>query len=199
MKSVIIPLILLAFLATDKAKAQTINDTRSSQSISQTTGVAPMNLQRQMLDDMRAHRSNYKHTHKKKKARRTYRGRVFVFDPRRHMWYAYSGGRVIASGRAAGGAGYCRDIRRSCRTPVGHFRIIRKGSANCRSGTYPKPRGGARMDYCMFFSKYYAIHGSNNVPAANVSHGCIRVKPKAARWLHRNFLHYGTRVIVRSY
>ena len=106
---------------------------------------------------------------------------------------------MIASGRAAGGAGYCRDIKRSCRTPVGHFRIIRKGSANCRSGTYPKPNGGARMDYCMFFSKYYAIHGSNNVPAANVSHGCIRVKPSAARWLHRNFLHYGTRVIVRSY
>lgn len=138
--------------------------------------------------------------HKKKKShRRRYRGKVFIFDPRRHRWYAYRNGRLVASGVAAGGASYCRDIKRSCRTPTGTFRIIRKGGANCRSSRYPRPNGGARMDYCMFFSKYYAIHGSSNVPAANVSHGCIRVKPSAARWLHRNFLFHGTKVIVRPY
>lgn len=128
-----------------------------------------------------------------------YSGRVFVFDPRHHRWYAYSNGRLVASGVAAGGAGYCPDIRRSCRTPVGYFSVLRKGPPNCRSTRYPKPRGGARMDYCMFFTKYYAIHGSNHVPAANVSHGCVRVQPAAARWLHGNFMFIGTRVIVRSY
>lgn len=126
-------------------------------------------------------------------------GRVFVFNPRHHKWYAYENGRLIASGRAAGGAGYCADIKRSCRTPVGTFRVLRKGPSNCRSTTYPRPRGGARMDYCMFFSKYYAIHGSNNVPAANVSHGCIRVLPSAAKWLHGSFMRVGTTVIVKSY
>ena len=119
-------------------------------------------------------------------------GKVFIFDPRQHKWFAYNNGRLIASGRAAGGAGYCKDIGRSCRTPTGTFRILHKGGANCRSTRYPRPNGGARMDYCMFFSKYYAIHGSNHVPAANVSHGCVRVEPSAARWLHGNFLFDGT-------
>ncbi len=126
-------------------------------------------------------------------------GRVFVFDPRRLMWYAYHNGRLVASGRASGGAHYCRDIGRSCRTPSGTYRIIQKGPANCRSSRYPKPHGGARMDYCMFFSRLYAIHGSNSVPGYNASHGCIRVSPSAARWLHGNFITIGTTVVVRSY
>ncbi len=125
--------------------------------------------------------------------------RVFVFNPRTHRWYAYQNGRLVRSGRASGGASWCSDVKRACRTPRGVFRITRKGGAGCRSSRYPKPHGGARMDYCMFFSKYYAIHGSNNVPRRNVSHGCIRVTPSAARWLNRSFLRYGDRVIVKSY
>lgn len=139
-------------------------------------------------------------SYKKKKAvKRRGSGRLFVFSPRKHKWYAYKNGRLVKSGRASGGKSYCRDIKRSCLTPRGNFRVIRKGSASCRSGTYPKPRGGARMDYCMFFSKYYAIHGSNSVPNYNASHGCIRVKPHAARWLNKNFLRIGDRVRVTSY
>jgi lipoprotein-anchoring transpeptidase ErfK/SrfK len=51
----------------------------------------------------------------------------------------------------------------------------------------------------MFFSKHYAIHGSSDVPNYNASHGCVRVKPKDARWLHKNFMHIGTTVIIKSY
>lgn len=126
-------------------------------------------------------------------------GRVFVFEPRHHRWAAYQDGRLVASGRASGGKGYCPDIGRSCRTPVGVFRVISKGSANCRSTRYPKPHGGARMDYCMFFTRMYAIHGSNDVPNHNASHGCVRVYPSDARWLHGNFMTIGTTVIVRPY
>ncbi len=126
-------------------------------------------------------------------------GRVFVFDPRRHAWYAYENGRLVGSGRASGGRGYCPDIRRSCHTPVGTFRVISKGSAGCRSSRYPKPRGGAPMGYCMFFSKNYAIHASDDVPNHNASHGCIRVQPSAARWLSGRFMNIGTTVIIRSY
>lgn len=125
--------------------------------------------------------------------------RTFVFNPRAHKWYAYSNGVLVASGVAAGGAHYCKDIKRSCRTPTGVFRVVRKGPADCRSTRYPRPYGGARMDYCMFFTRYYAIHGSQSVPAANVSHGCIRVRPEAARWLHAHFMQVGTRVVVMSY
>ena len=124
---------------------------------------------------------------------------VFIFSPRAHRWYAYDGGRLLNSGTAAGGASYCRDIRRSCRTPSGVFHIISKGGPNCRSTRYPRPNGGAKMDYCMFFTSLYAIHGSQSVPAANVSHGCVRVTPASAQWLSNNFIHIGTKVIVRSY
>jgi len=124
----------------------------------------------------------------------------FVFNPRTHRWKAINHrGKVIRSGRASGGKGYCKDVGRSCRTPTGSYRIISKRGANCRSSRYPVGRGGAPMPYCMFFSKYYAIHGSPHVPNYNASHGCIRVRPAAARWLYYNFLTIGTRVIIRSY
>ena len=126
--------------------------------------------------------------------------RVFIFDPRRLRWAAYSeSGKLIKTGKASGGKGYCRDVRRACRTPRGVFRIYSKGSPNCRSSKYPLGRGGAPMPYCMFFHRGYAIHGSPNVPNHNASHGCIRVLPSAARWLHRNFIRHGTTVIVRPY
>jgi L,D-transpeptidase catalytic domain len=125
---------------------------------------------------------------------------AFVFSPRSLTWRAYnSQGRVIRSGRASGGAHYCRDVGRACRTPVGSFRIISKRGPGCRSSRYPRGRGGARMPYCMFFSKYYAIHGSYDVPRRNASHGCIRVHPGAAKWLSHNFIRIGTRVVVTSY
>lgn len=201
MKTIIIPVVLLAFVAIQgNVRAENNKTQRQSQNVTRTVAVSQSMLtQRSLRNYTQLAYNRYARNKQYKKQRVRYSGRVFIFDPRRHRWYAYSNGRLIASGVAAGGAGYCRDVKRSCRTPVGHFRIIRKGSANCRSSRYPRPHGGARMDYCMFFSKYYAIHGSNNVPAANVSHGCVRVKPAAARWLHRNFLHIGTKVIVRPY
>ena len=59
--------------------------------------------------------------------------------------------------------------------------------------------GGSPMPYCMFFSKYYAIHGSYHVPNHNASHGCVRIKPNDARWLYNNFMRIGTKVIIKSY
>lgn len=125
---------------------------------------------------------------------------AFVFNPKTHRWHAYNHrGRLIKSGKASGGANYCRDIKRACRTPVGSYRILSKRGAQCRSSRYPRGRGGAPMPYCMFFSKLYAVHGSYDVPNRNASHGCIRVTPADARWLSQHFLHIGKRVIVKPY
>jgi lipoprotein-anchoring transpeptidase ErfK/SrfK len=125
---------------------------------------------------------------------------TFVFSPRKHMWYAYdSDGDLVKSGRASGGKAYCPDIGRACRTPRGYFRVWSKGGPGCVSSKYPVGEGGAPMPYCMFFSKYYAIHGSNDVPNRNASHGCIRVQPSAAHWLSAKFIRIGTRVVVLSY
>lgn len=124
----------------------------------------------------------------------------FIFDPRTLRWTAVnSDGKVIKSGRGSSGRAYCPDIRRSCRTPVGTHYVISKGGAGCRSSRYPVGKGGSPMPYCMFFSKYYAVHGSYEVPNYNASHGCIRVSPADAKWLYYNFMGVGTPVIMKPY
>ncbi|MDP3561487.1 MAG: L,D-transpeptidase [Legionellaceae bacterium] len=125
---------------------------------------------------------------------------TFVYNPKTLQWKAISSnGHVIRSGRGSAGRSYCPDIRRSCRTPTGTFHISSKGGAGCKSSRYPVGKGGAPMPYCMFFSKYYAVHGSYDVPNYNASHGCIRVLPNDARWLSNNFMAIGTKVIIKPY
>jgi len=126
--------------------------------------------------------------------------RVFFFSPRFRAWAAYgSDGKRVGYGRANGGANWCADAGRPCRTPLGKFRVQSKGSPACKSRSYPRPRGGAPMPYCMFFLSAYAIHGSPYISTNNSSHGCIRVQNKAARWLSNEFMRIGTRVVVLSY
>jgi lipoprotein-anchoring transpeptidase ErfK/SrfK len=125
---------------------------------------------------------------------------TFIFSPRTLQWSAVdSNGEVVRTGHGSAGRSYCPDIHRSCRTPTGTYHILSKGSASCRSSRYPVGKGGAPMPYCMFFSKYYAIHGSYDVPNRNASHGCLRVTPSDARWLHQNFIKIGTKVVIKPY
>lgn len=127
-------------------------------------------------------------------------GNTFSFNPNTHVWKAINeSGTVIRTGRASGGRGYCPDIHRGCKTPSGVFHVISKGGPGCRSSRYPVGRGGAPMQYCMFFSKYYAIHGSNDVPNYNASHGCVRVRPSDAKWLSQHFVSVGTKVVIHPY
>jgi len=123
-----------------------------------------------------------------------------IFYPKKLKWVAVnSNGKVVRSGRASGGRGYCPDIHRSCRTPTGTYHVISKGGAGCRSSRYPVGQGGAPMPYCMFFTKNYALHGSYDVPNYNASHGCIRIHPSDARWLQQNFVSVGTTIVVMPY
>ncbi len=126
---------------------------------------------------------------------------TIVFNPRESTFAAYnSNGDLVKSGRASGGMSWCDDVARSCRTPVGTFRIYRKGSEACISSKYPLDEGGgAPMPWCMHFRGGYAIHGSDYVPNRPASHGCIRVTPSNASWLHQNFVRIGTVVKVKSY
>lgn len=136
------------------------------------------------------------------KYRRATGNNVFIFDPKYSAWALYDdNGKCVNTGRASGGKLYCPDVHRGCKTITGTFRIISKGDAGCVSSKYPlETHGGAPMPYCMHFSpKGYAIHGSNDVPDHNASHGCIRVTPTAARWLNENYMGVGTTVIVLPY
>lgn len=128
--------------------------------------------------------------------------RVFIFAPKYGAFAVYDEkGNRINTGRASGGAVYCPDVGRACRTVVGKFTIVSKGDAGCISNRFPiETNGGAPMPYCMHFgSKGYAIHGSYHVPDYNASHGCIRVSPTVARWLNNHFMKVGSTVIVLPY
>lgn len=124
----------------------------------------------------------------------------FIYNPRTLQWKAInSNGKVVRTGHGSGGRSYCPDTHRSCRTPTGTFHVIGKGGAGCRSSRYPVGKGGAPMPWCMYFSKYYAVHGSYEVPNRNASHGCIRIIPSEAHWLSNNFMYVGTTVVVKPY
>lgn len=125
---------------------------------------------------------------------------TFIFNPNNLTWKAVNNnGTVVRTGHGSGGRHYCPDIHRGCKTPSGVFRVISKGGPGCRSSRFPIGRGGSPMPYCMFFSRYYAIHGSYEVPNYNASHGCIRVIPSDANWLSHHFISVGTKVIVHPY
>lgn len=125
--------------------------------------------------------------------------KVIVINPRSHTWGAYSGGRLLRSGLASAGSGWCADLGRSCRTKTGVFRIYSLGSSDCYSKRFPLGRGGAPMPYCMYFNGGQGLHGSDAVGPGNYSHGCVRVEVEDARWIRFNFARIGTKVIVKPY
>jgi lipoprotein-anchoring transpeptidase ErfK/SrfK len=127
--------------------------------------------------------------------------KVIIVDPRAHAWGAYNArGQLLRSGLATAGGKWCADIGRSCRTKTGTFSIASLGSSSCISKKYPIDEGGgAPMPYCMFFNGGQGIHGSYNVVAANVSHGCVRVSVDDAEWIRFNFARVGTKVIIKPY
>jgi hypothetical protein len=125
----------------------------------------------------------------------------FVFDPRAYAWAAYDeNGKRLITGAASGGKDICEEDGKNCRTVTGTFNVYNKKGLECRSGEYPvETKGGTKMPYCMYFYQGYTIHAAFEVPFDNVSHGCIRVWPSAAKWLNEHFIDVGTRVVVMSY
>jgi hypothetical protein len=85
---------------------------------------------------------------------------------------AFERGHVKRKGRISGG-------RPTHPTTVGTFTIHRKERRH-KSSLYPKPRGGASMNYSLFFSGNQAIHEGD---VEQLSHGCIHVRSKDAQWL----------------
>ena len=79
---------------------------------------------------------------------------VFVFDPKQFKYAAYnSHGFRVKSGRASGGALWCPDVGRACKTPRGIFKVMGKRGYECRSSKYPLGKGGSHMPYCSYFHR----------------------------------------------
>jgi len=125
---------------------------------------------------------------------------TIIVNQKKLAWGAYdSSGKLLKWGPSSAGKNYCKDIGKRCRTPLGDFHAIRKMGSDCTSTVFPVGKGGAPMQYCIFFKGGIALHGSSEVPGYNASHGCVRMYPEDARWLNTQFVEVvldRTRVLV---
>lgn len=129
--------------------------------------------------------------------------KVIYVSQKKLAWGAYdAGGTLQWWGPVSTGRNYCSDVKRGCRTPRGSYRMYHKRGRGCFSSKFPLGRGGAKMPYCMFFHRGFAMHGSYDVPGYRASHGCIRLFNQDAQWLNQQFIdlrgrgNAGTRVII---
>ncbi|KTD32806.1 enhanced entry protein EnhA [Legionella nautarum] len=129
-----------------------------------------------------------------------------IVDQDKLAWGAYDKeGQLVKWGPISSGRDRCPDAARSCRTMTGIFRFFSKENERCRSNVYPIGRGGAKMPFCMYFHKGFALHGSPDIPGYRASHGCVRMFTRDAEWLNHNFVdlsndanHFlGTKVVIR--
>ncbi|KGP63705.1 hypothetical protein EP47_04905 [Legionella norrlandica] len=134
--------------------------------------------------------------------------KVILISLKLLAWAAFSAdGRQVNWGPISAGSIHCPELL-SCATPKGTFRIQRKRGLDCYSKSFPQmisgEKGGAYMPYCMYFYKGYALHGSENLPGYNASHGCVRLFNHDAQWLNEYFVELpnhkqknsGTKVII---
>lgn len=129
-----------------------------------------------------------------------------IVDQEKLAWAAYDAqGNLILWGPISSGRDKCSDSNKSCRTLSGIFRVFSKENVHCSSDVFPIGKGGAKMPYCMYFHKGFALHGSDDLPGVRASHGCVRMFTQDAKWLNENFVELssdrnnqmGTKVTVR--
>lgn len=129
-----------------------------------------------------------------------------IVDQDKLAWGAYDAqGQLVKWGPVASGRDKCSDSSRSCLTLTGIFRIFSKENVHCKSDVFPIGKGGAKMPYCMYFHKGFALHGSDDIPGYRASHGCIRMFIQDAKWMNEEFVdiateqnnYMGTKVVVR--
>ncbi len=130
-----------------------------------------------------------------------------IVDQDKLAWGAYDAtGQLVSWGPIASGSDKCSDSNKPCRTLTGIFRVFSKESASCKSDIFPIGKGGAKMPYCMYFHKGFALHGSTDMPGYRASHGCVRMFVRDAKWLNEEFVeisnekneYMGTVVVVRT-
>ncbi|MBN9229866.1 MAG: L,D-transpeptidase [Legionella sp. 40-6] len=134
------------------------------------------------------------------------RQKEIIVDQDKLAWAAYDAqGNLLRWGPISSGRDRCPDANRSCRTLTGIFRVFSKENEKCTSDVFPIGKGGAKMPYCMYFHKGFALHGSDDIPGIRASHGCVRMFTEDAKWLNHEFVELssernnflGTVVVVR--
>lgn len=133
-------------------------------------------------------------------------GKMLLIDQEKLAWGAYDNGDLVLWGPISSGKNYCSDVKRACITKTGIYYVFHKKDKKCESNIFPVGRGGAKMPYCMFYYRGYALHGSYEVPGYRDSHGCVRLFIRDAKWLNKDFVRLstkendfkGTKVIVQK-
>jgi hypothetical protein len=130
-----------------------------------------------------------------------------IVDQDKLAWAAYDiDGRLVKWGPISSGSDKCSDnSSRTCRTMTGIFHFFSKENEKCRSNVFPIGRGGAKMPYCMYFHKGFALHGAQDLPGYRASHGCVRMFTQDAEWMNHVFIDLsndknkvlGTKVTIR--
>jgi len=96
-------------------------------------------------------------------------GKEIVVDLSEQRAYAIEDGTIMFDGPVSSGA-------RGRETPGGEYRILQK-KRHHRSNLWPKPGGGAKMDYMLRLSNSgIAMHLGYVPKKGPASHGCIRLK-----------------------
>jgi lipoprotein-anchoring transpeptidase ErfK/SrfK len=129
-----------------------------------------------------------------------------IVDQDKLAWAAYDeDGKLVKWGPISSGRTKCPDSAGSCLTLTGVYRVFSKEDARCKSDIFPIGKGGAKMPFCMFFHKGFALHGANDIPGYRASHGCVRLFERDAEWLNKEFVEagndknevIGTKVVIR--
>ena len=94
--------------------------------------------------------------------------KTITVDLHEQIAYAYEDGKVVFSGRVSSGT-YGR------RTPPGIYTILEKKKKH-KSTLWPKPNGGAKMNYLLRLTWDGIAMHLGPVPDHPASHGCIRMQ-----------------------
>jgi len=103
--------------------------------------------------------------------------KVIMVDLSEQKAYAYEDGMLRFSGRISSG-------KEGRETPTGLFRILEKKRYH-RSNLWPKPNGGAKMNYMLRLTNTGIAMHLGYVPNYPASHGCIRMKNGFAQRMFR--------------
>jgi len=133
--------------------------------------------------------------------------KLIIVDQTILAWACYDEtGELQWWGPISSGKDQCIDSKKQCLTVTGKYYVFDKKEIDCESNVFPIGRGGAKMPYCMYFYRGFALHGSDNVPGYRDSHGCVRLFTEDAKWLNEKFIdlpskdneYQGTEVIIKE-
>jgi|LGVE01.1.fsa_nt_gb lipoprotein-anchoring transpeptidase ErfK/SrfK len=116
--------------------------------------------------------------------------KYILIDLDMQMAYAYEDGDIVLEGRVSTG-------KEKYRTPTGYYTILQKKRRH-KSNLWPKPNGGAKMNYMLRLTNSGIAMHLGSVPKLPASHGCVRMKNGFAQRLWK-WASVGTEVEISGY